>query len=134
MVVMKQILTVKQKNLDTQEEVLLCEEAVDVMIQDGEVQFTYHEKEPFCGTISCRFTSNGCTIDRQAEGIHSKLRFDVHRKTKGTISSIYGDIDMELVTQRYIRQENIIFLEYYTSQQSSKLDSFRFVFRLRNLV
>lgn len=133
MLVMNQILQVSQKNLDTQEMVILCEEAVEIDESNNKLSFTYHEVQPYSGTVTCTFTENSVMIQRVAEGMNSQLRFDIHRPTKGIVSSMYGDIEMELVTTKYIRSDKGIFLEYYTCQNKEKLDSFRFVFKFRNL-
>lgn len=129
---MKQRLIVKQKNKQTQEEVILADCLVNVEESEKECCFTYQEKKPLNGTVCVKMSETELTINRNGES-QSSLVFRPKEKTIGRVESIYGVMELELYTHVLGRLKDAIALDYDVCSQGEVLESYRFVFRFSKM-
>lgn len=129
---MKQKIIVKQKNKQTKEECLLADCIVDVIEENGKLQFVYHEKKPLNGNVHVTLSGERLTIERKAES-QSTLVFEAKKQTKGQVESIYGVMELDLYTHVLGRLKDALALEYDVCSNGQVLESYRFVFRFKKL-
>lgn len=131
-VFMKTMMTMKQKNLSTQEEFLLYEGICDLEQKENEFWFSYHECAPFNGNVEIKGSKKSCMIVRHAEN-QSTLSFAEKKQTKGTISSEYGDFEVDFFTHHYIYTGEIFALEYDVMDQQKVIEKFRMMARFKKV-
>lgn len=129
---MKQKLIVKQKNKQTQEEVILADCLVNVEESELGCSFSYHEKKPLNGNVQVVMSDSELTIHRRGES-QSSLIFRPKQKTIGRVESIYGVMELELYTHVLGRLKDAIALDYDVCSQGEVLESYRFVFRFSKM-
>lgn len=132
-VLMKHVISIKQKNLKTGEEHLLCDQICDLTKNQKDYSFSYHELKPFDGKVEIKGNEKGCTIFRNAEN-KSTLHFMEKKKTKGMIESVYGIFEVDLFTRHYILKDEIIALEYDVLNQDEVLESYRMMVKIKKVV
>lgn len=130
---MKQKIIVKQKNKQTQEEVVLADCTTDLIETKGGCHFIYHEKQPLNGEVHVTLKNETLTIERKGES-QSTLVFEAKKKTIGRVESIYGVMELDLYTHVLGRLKDAIALEYDVCSEGQVLESYRFIFRFKQLV
>ena len=129
---MKVNVQVKQKNLQTNEENTLCDQICDVALNDDSYSFSYNEKRPLNGFVTMNGNTHGCTITRKAEGtIHLNLQHQ--KQTKGMVESIYGILEIDLFTHRYLKKDNVVAVEYDILNGREVLESYRLMIKMKKL-
>lgn len=129
---MKVYIQVKQNNLQTKEEIILCDQICDLELKDDFYSFSYKEKSPLKGQVEMKGNSNGCTIIRKAEG-STHLNLKHQKQTKGMVESIYGILEIDLYTRRYLKKDNVIAIEYDVLNGKDILESYRLMIKMKNL-
>lgn len=129
---MKQKIVVKQKNKQTQEEMILADCVTDLVEQQSAYSFTYQEKKPLNGIVHVSYSDNILTIERKGES-HSTLTFQSKQMTTGRVESVYGVMELDLYTHVLGRLKDAIALEYDVCSNGQVLESYRFVFRFKNI-
>lgn len=130
---MKQILIVKQKNLNSKEEFILCESNIEVENTNNQLRFTYKENKPFKGQVEVIATNEKCEIHRKAEA-QSFLTFELDMETSGYIESEFGTFEVVIVTHKYLFSEKFIALEYEILNGSDSVESYRLLFKFKKVV
>ena len=123
---------VKQKNLQTNHEQMLCDQICDLELKDDHYLFTYKEKRPLEGHVTMQGDSNGCSIIRKAEGT-TRLNLKHQKQTKGIVESIYGILEIDLYTRRYFKKDNVIAVEYDILNDGDILESYRLMIKIRKI-
>lgn len=76
------------------------------------ISLYYEEQNKPCAiSVEVNVFHDAMKLSRSGE-IKSTLYFKQGEKTKGVLSSAYGDIEIELYTYTYIHKDNVIQLEY----------------------
>lgn len=132
-VLMKHVISVKQKNLKTQEEHLLCDQLCDLEKTHTDFCFSYRELPPFGGSVEVKANKKGCTILRSCEN-NTKLHFQKEKKTKGIVESEYGRFDVDIYTHHYILKEEIMALEYDVMSGDDVIESYRLMVKIKKVV
>lgn len=130
---MKVVITVKQHNLQTNEDILLCDQLCDVEVKENTLSFSYKEKAPLSGNVNIKADSKGCTIIRKEAGT-TTIKLVEKKKTKGIVESIYGILEMDLYTRRYFKKEEIIAIEYDILNGIEILESYRLMIKMKKVV
>lgn len=133
MILMKYKVSVKQKNLTTKEEVLLCDQILEAEKNVHDFHFSFEEKKPYMGTVEIKGDDKGCTIYRNCEN-RSTLDFVLKQKTKGLIESQYGILEIGLYTRHYDQKEEMITLIYDVMHESHVVESYRLSIKIRKVV
>lgn len=123
---------VKQKNLQTNQELILCDQICDLELKDDSYSFSYNEKRPLNGKVTMQGNLNGCTIIRKAEGT-THLNLKHQKQTKGMVESIYGILEIDLFTHRYLKKDNVIAVEYDILNDKEVLESYRLMIKMKKL-
>lgn len=129
---MKVNIEVKQKNLQTNQEVILCDQICDLELNDDNYSFSYREKRPLNGHVTMHGNMHGCTIHRKAEGT-TQLILKHQKQTKGMVESIYGILEIDLYTRRYLKKDNVIAVEYDILNNDEVLESYRLMIKMKKL-
>ena len=129
---MKVNIQVKQKNLQTNQESILCDQICDLELKDDTYSFSYNEKRPLNGHVTMYGNMQGCTILRKAEGTTS-LNLKHEKQTKGMVESIYGILEIDLYTRRYLKKDNVIAVEYDILNGKEVLESYRLMIKMKKL-
>lgn len=130
---MKHVISIKQKNLKTQEEYLLCDQIVDVTHLNDGIEFEYLERKPFNGKVKMRVNRNSCEIQRVAQN-KSTLILKEGEKTKGIVESEYGAFELDLFTNVFHMNDKIIAIEYDVCNEVEVIESYRLMAKIKNLV
>lgn len=130
---MKHVITIKQKNLMTLEENLLCDEVCEIIQGGSGIEFEYHEKKPLNGKVKMSVTSKECLIQRIAES-QSKLHLMEKKKTQGVVKSIYGEFEIELYTHIFHYNDKIIAIEYDVLNDSQVIERYRLMVKIKKMV
>lgn len=129
---MKVNIEVKQKNLQTNQESILCDQICDLELNDDNYTFSYKEKRPLNGHVTMHGNMQGCTINRKAEGT-TNLILKHQKQTKGMVESIYGILEIDLYTRRYLKKDNVIAVEYDILNGDEVLESYRLMIKMKKL-
>lgn len=109
---MKKTITVKQKHRYTKETNLMYRGAGEFERKNDCIKLNYLENnKPMDVQVEVTAYHDHMELKRTGELV-SHLNFVPKQKTKGTLTSEYGDIDIDLFTYKYIRKDNVITLEY----------------------
>lgn len=109
---MRKKVTVKRKHRYTLERDLMYRGASEWMRKDDCIKLHYLEKnKPLDVVVEVDAYKDHMELRRSGE-TKSKLLFKEKETTKGILSSEYGDIEIDLYTYRYIRNDTVIMLEY----------------------
>ena len=133
MIFMKYKVLVKQKNLNTKEEALLCNEILELERNVYDFHFYFEEKKPFNGKVEIKGNESNCTISRNAEN-KSTLNFVLKQKTKGQIESEYGMMEIDLYTRHYDQKKESIVLIYDVMHEEEVIESYRMSIKIKKVV
>ena len=107
---MKKLVTIKQTDLLTNTKNILYKGCIELLDTMDEITLEYLENDKRT-KVKLTFRDDTMQLLRTGEMI-TNLSFHVHEQTKGSITSQYGVMDLEVYTHKYIRKENIIAVEY----------------------
>lgn len=109
---MKKVFLVKQQHRYTNERNVMYRGQGVYEHKNGCIRLYYEEQnKPSVISVEVKAFEDYMELSRSGE-TKSTLCFKPKEKTMGTLSSVYGDIDIELYTYNYIRKDNVIRLEY----------------------
>lgn len=127
---MKQRVIVKQKNQITNDEYLMADGMCDVITHGNKMEVSYHELDAASTKVEMFIHKDQLTIVRHGE-VLSTLNFRVNEKTCGTVSSEFGEFQIELYTHRYLCGKDTIAVEYDVISNEAVSDSFRILWKIR---
>ena len=133
MICMKALIKITQKNIKENIEQVLCNQVCDVEINGDKVFFKYKENAPFNGSASISASNKGCIIKRIAENT-TTLELIENKKTKGLVGSVYGTFDVDIMTHKYFKKEELIAVEYDILNQGEIIDSYRLMIKIKKMV
>lgn len=130
---MQYVITIKQKNMNTGEEQLLCDTICDIKNNSGEIVFEYQELPPYDGKVKITAGQKGCRIHRKAEN-ESIMEFKINSITQGKVMSAYGTFEIDLKTRSYHFHESVLALEYDVMNGEECVESFRLMTKMKKMV
>lgn len=119
---------VSQTDLQTQHKTILADTQA-VLLEDGsQSSISYCELD---GTqVALEIKENILRVKRLGEAV-SELKFVANQKTKGKVSSEFGDFYIEIVTHKYLHNDKFIVVEYDVMNKDVVLERFRFIWKVR---
>ena len=129
---MKRKLIVKQRNQQTQEDIVLAESFIDIEEFEKTIRFDYHENDVNSTKVHIEATTQELHVHRFGEAI-SRLVFIEGQITSGLIESEFGSFDVELYTHRYISNQENIVVEYDVMNGEEVTDTYRIYWKIRRM-
>lgn len=120
---MKKYVTVKQTNLYTKEKHVMYKGFVQYCEQLGSISMEY--KEANQDVIVCiQAQEDALYITRKGE-VETYLKLMPKEQTTGSIHSEFGILELDLYMHKYIKEKNIIAIEYDVLNGDEVSDGFR---------
>ena len=126
---MKKHLIVKQKDRYTDEKNLMFDGYVDFMKKGSLISIEYVEKDQTT-TVKVKADDDELQLERKGE-IQTQLLFRHKETTIGSVLSEFGTIELGIYTHKYIRNDNIIALEYDILSEGEVTDGYRILWILK---
>lgn len=120
---MKKYLTAKQTHRFTKEKNLMFQGHADYEKKGSVLTIHYKEKDQRTN-VTVTIQDDVLQIERHGE-LLTRLEFRPLEKTKGSVLSEFGTIDLEIYTHKYIRKEHTIALEYDILTGGEVTDGYR---------
>lgn len=120
---------VKQKHLYNGQKNIMYKGHVDCLIKDLCTSLSYKEYDG-CTEVQVQASDDELRIERKGDMV-SKFHYIAGKKTKGSIMTEFGMIEIELYTHKYIKKENIIAVEYDVLQQDDVIEGYRIIWNLK---
>ena len=102
----------------------------ELQICDDKKAVGYHELDAASTNVEMFIHKEQLTIVRHGEVV-STLHFKSNEKTYGTVSSEFGEFQIELFTHRYLCGSETIAVEYDVLSGDEVSDSFRILWKIR---
>lgn len=125
---MKIKLVMKRTHLDSDEKMLLHNGEALLKKQQDVMHIEYMEDG--CNKVNVKASNDGLSLIREAQH-RSELVFVPNKKTVGKVISEYGVLPIELFTHKYIRNHNMIMLEYDVMVEGEVCDRFRMIWNMK---
>lgn len=129
---MKKHVTLKQTHLGTKQKNILFKGYLELLPEQDNISFHYIESDQTT-VVEVRAEQDSFYLKRSGEMI-TELCFRENEKTRGTIRSEYGTIELTLFTHKYIQKDNIIAIEYDVMVNGEVSDSFRFLCTMKEVM
>lgn len=126
---MRKLVTVKQSDLITNEKNILYKGYIELLNTMDGITLEYLENDKST-KVRITFDDEQMHLLRQGDMI-TDLCFREHEKTKGSITSSYGVMDLEVYTHKYIRKDSIIAIEYDILTNDEVVSKFRMICMLK---
>lgn len=126
---MKKYLEVIQSNL-TQRNRLITHDGIVDYHKNEYIYFTYVEKDSNA-KVEVELYQDYATIKRKHEEYTTELNLKVDEVVEGRIISIYGEVKLDVLTNKYIVSDNNIAIEYDVLVSNEVSDSFRIIFKIK---
>lgn len=125
---MKVKLTLKRTHLYLDEKLILHNGEAFLKKEDGVMHIEYVEEHDV--NVEVKASEDELSILRNGEH-RSELVFIPNQKTVGKIISEYGVLPLEIYTRKYIRNHNVIALEYDIIHDDDIVDGFRMIWNMK---
>ena len=126
---MEKYIVVKQKHLYTNERYLMYEGQAFFSNKDGCLRLSYKEKDSDT-KVTINAKNDELMIERKGELI-TRLSFQYHETTTGSVMSEFGMFDIGVYTHKYIKKENIIAIEYDILSGDEVTDGYRIIWVIK---
>lgn len=130
---MQSVITIHQKNLETNKEEVLCDSVCDYIETEKGFCFEYHEQKPYCGKVKVSGNANSCILTRFSEH-KTTLYFEKDRISEGVIETPYGEMKLQIKTKHYIKKEGILAIEYELYNDEIILEHYRLMMKIKKVV
>lgn len=127
---MEKKLKVKQQHRYTQQRQLLYDGKAEFHRDGNHVRISYKEDDSGSNVL-LDADEKMLELERIGTDIHTKLTFMNKERSKGSIVSEYGTIELEVHTYKYIKKENVIALEYDILVDGEVTDGYRIIWSLQ---
>jgi len=128
---MKKKITVKRKHRYTNERDVLFQGLSDFEKHQDCIKLIYQEKNNEAQVqVAVSAYKDHMEIHRQGE-TSSILMFEEGKRSKGVLTSPYGDMDIDLYTYRYIWKDTVITLEYDVMQGDAVIGGYRILWSIK---
>lgn len=128
---MKKKITVKRKHRYTNERDVLYQGPSEFDRIEHGIKLQYQEKnKEACVQVEVLAYDDHIELKRQGETA-SSLQFIQGKKTKGVLSSQYGDLDIDLYTYQYICKDQVITLEYDICNGEEVTGGYRIIWNIK---
>lgn len=128
---MKKRITVKRKHRYTNERDILYQGVCDFHKKSDGITLQYREDDKDASVqVEVFAYDNHIELKRRGETI-SHLCFEKGKNTKGTLTSQYGDLDIDLYTYQYIRKDQVITLEYDILNGEEVTGGYRIIWNIK---
>ncbi|MDE6475669.1 MAG: DUF1934 domain-containing protein [Erysipelotrichaceae bacterium] len=125
---MKKYIVVKQKQRLTEERKVLFQGMAEVESQLSCLCIKYKELDT-AAKVHVQADEKELKIHREAEAT-THLHFIANQKTVCSIESVYGTIELQLYTHKYIKKDNIIAISYDVLDGDIVSDSFYIIWTI----
>ena len=128
---MKKKVTVKRMHRESKARDVLYKGISDFEKKNDCIKLSYQEENKEASVLVEAFAyPNYMELHRHGETA-STLRFEKGKKTKGVLTSPYGEIDIDLFTYQYIRKDGVITLEYDILNQEEVTGGYRIIWNIK---
>ncbi|MGL5979126.1 MAG: DUF1934 domain-containing protein [Erysipelotrichaceae bacterium] len=128
---MKKFITVKQKNLDTNETNVLYEGIANIEKTGDTTSFAYVEQEQEVRVV-IEAKIDQLRLQRQGE-LSSNLLFVAHKTTSNELASVYGVLHVDIYTHEYIHTQEQIVVDYDVLSNGETTDSFQILITIEEV-
>ena len=125
---MKVKLILKRTHLYLDEKLILHNGEAFLKKEDNIMYIEYVEEDDV--KVEVKASEDELSILRNGEH-RSELVFIPNKKTIGKIISEYGVLPLEIYTRKYIRNHNVVALEYDIIHDDDVVDSFRMIWNMK---
>lgn len=124
---MKKKVIVKRKNTDTNDTDILYKGSCEFEKQSDGIKINYLEENKEKNVeVEVNATSSTLRLKRNGE-TQSTLNYEKGTWTKGTLTSVFGELEVDLFTSAYICKDNVITLTYDIYSEKQKINGYRII-------
>lgn len=126
---MEKYVVVKQKHLYNGDRNLMFKGSAFFSQKDDCLVLSYKEKDQKT-EVRVEAKKEQLCIERKGE-IITHLTFRPKEVTKGSILSVYGTMEIDVFTHKYIKKENIIAIEYDIRSGEETVEGYRIIWSMK---
>lgn len=128
---MKKKVTVKRMHRYTKERDVLYQGMSEFEKKMDCIKLSYQEENKEASVMVEALAYRDHMELRRHGETSSCLHFEKGKKTKGVLTSPYGDIDIDLFTYQYICKDHVITLEYDILNQTEVTGGYRIIWNIK---
>lgn len=121
---------VRNRHRYTNEENIIFEGDAIILLMDDCIEIKYFEDDKnFVKAIAHK---DYFQLFRQTVELTSNMLFIEKEKTKNKFSTVYGDVEIEIETIKYINDKNRFIIEYDILDSSNEKDGYEVIFEVED--